>query len=460
MLSEVEREAAERGREAERIRNERDSAAREAEKAQAKVRKLQQQARADYEDSLDDLDQQRHQFAHLLGLPLSEIANRTKGMNPAFHRNYEALMVEKGEFVVAARAFKELALRLADQLGVSHAEVLTQYEELKLDVIAKKLPADHVANLVGGSEVRAEAIKARILAAWEKFRQDYAKWTDSGHIYQVLSTTPPSWGIAVSQWKELARRGSTKARLNLAVDLQYGLYQYQDFAAAESELTALEAEGEPKAAFQLYKLYTDPGNPGRNDDKAEYYLNRALTKADPRADDALASRREQIAQAEAKQREALLKQQYKAEQAALLEQALIVRESVFPAELFELIKGRDYYWESALHDLHKCVLKFEVSHVKNHGTFFNPNRQGSLSLWVTNPNKRDVHLSFNKHKERYKRPSLRAERCKAGETTRLWLGNYPVGTTVETLKLEVYYDINRQRYVDAVYIPMTPVIVR
>lgn len=462
LLSEVEREAAERGREADHLRNERDSAAREAEEAQAKVRKLQQQARVDYEDSLDDLEQQRHQFAHLLGLPLSEIAARTKGMNPAFHRNYEALMVDKGEFVVATKAYKELALRLADKLGVPHADVLAEYETLKLDVIAKKLPADHVANLVGGSEARAEAIKTRIHAAWEKVSADYKQWVNAGYFYHILPTAPSSWGIAVCQWKELARSGSSEARLNLAVDLQFGLYQYQDFVAAEAELTALESEGELKAAFHLYKLYTDPSNPGRNEEKAEHYLNRALAKGDPRADDALARRREQVARDEARRCEEELRQQFKAEQAGLLEQARIVREGAFPTELFELIKGRDYYWEPSMHALHKCALKFEVSHVRNHGTFFSPNRQGTLSLWVTNPGKEAVHLSFNKHKEQYsgKRSSLRGERCEAGKTTRLWLGHYPVGTTIETLELEVYHDVNYQKYEYAVYILPKPVIVR
>lgn len=457
LLSEVEREAAERGREAEHLRSERESAAREAEEAQAKVRKLQQQARVDYEDSLDDLEQQRHQFAHLLGLPLSEIATRTQGMNPAFQRNYEALLVEKDEHVVAAKAFKEISFRLADKLGMPYAEVLAQHEELKSDVIAKTLPPEHLTNLVGGSEVRADAIKARIRAARDKVRTNYAKWVDAGYYYHLLTEAPTTWGIAYYQWKELARGGSRQARFNLAVDCQYGIYQLRDYARAESELKALDEEGEPKAAFQLHALYADSDNPGRDDEKAEQYLNRALATGDVRAAQAQARRHDEAARNEEKRRQEELEKQYKAEEEGLFEQARVVREGVFPTELFELIKGRGYHWETSLLALHRCVLKFEVSHVGNHGTFFSPDRRGSVSLWVTNPNKEAVHLSANKHKG----TRLRSEWVNAGETKRIWLGNrYPIGTTLQTLDLEVYYDVNGQRYKSAVYIPLTPVIVR
>lgn len=463
IADEVQRQAQERASEAERERSR--SAEREQQARQEKERaeKIARQAKANYDDALDDLDDLRSQYARLLGRPLKEIAAVTGNLNPAFKKNYDALMLDTADWALSQKANRELAIRLGTRLGMTVEEVTEMAMEIRDDVLNERNPAEHMTN--ASDENLIVAYKAELnklkLSREAAVQKRYQERVASGVIYDLLDSPPKHSVHAVKVWKRLAVEGVREAQLNLgfAYFAAYGMLPYDSMKADEWLQKAL-AQGDPRAPYQLYELYSQSRNPNRDQQKAEVFLEQALALSDPRAAAVRDARQEELVRQEKARQLEVARAGWLEEEPALLQQLAVIREGEYPKEVFDRIEERGYSWFHTVRSLHTMILTVVEYEETNRGSWLLPKWIISLKLSGTLPkfngNYCNVSFSVADSQNRFVNITLESE-----ENRWRYFNNVEAGTTFDkfALRIEIGTKDNRTQH-DLTYIPKKPIVIK
>jgi uncharacterized small protein (DUF1192 family) len=140
----------------------------EVEQQQKKAKRAQQEA--------DDLDlevthlsqtvkilrDEVQRLNELFNQPLSEIAKQ----HPGFAKLYEEQMLKLGEWMVSEKAFKEVAIELGHNQGLSSEQILKKVSMKEADVLNNRNNPAHNTNIKGSKVItpeRAEKLKETML---------------------------------------------------------------------------------------------------------------------------------------------------------------------------------------------------------------------------------------------------------------------------------------------------------
>lgn len=462
IAGETQRQAEQANRSAEQAKSERDAAERRAQKERSRADALVRKSHEDHESALDNLRTLRRNFIWLLGLPLEEIANRSGGLNPAFRKNYEELMLLLGERIVSQKAFKELSIRLGSKLGLSLEEVLVMAQDCKEDVISNRNLVEHNSNASDSMYTRGkeDALRTKITAGYQSNVDWYKRRVANGEIYDLLDTPPIHLAAMIQAWKRLAAQGSREAQLNLGLAYLNKWQVQLDFERAEDLLHEALKQQEPKACYELYRYYLKQDNPRRDSDKSKHYLKLAAANNDQRAVAAAEAVKQEEIRQEVLRTEEALQRPWLEEELGLLEQLSVIREDEFPQELFDKIQGRGYEWEPNLKLLHTLTLTPIISKSTNEGTWLRPNR----TAWISIEGRfKEGDLSgktvyvwsefYNRFENAF---------CRADKPGTINLGKYPLGTVIEKLTLEhsVGIEYGRSRMtIKLTFVPRHPFVV-
>jgi vacuolar-type H+-ATPase subunit I/STV1 len=114
----------------------------------------------DLEQTVAILRKEVLKLNELLSLPLNQIAQYHK----EFAQNYEDQMIKQAEWMVSQKAFKELAIELGAEKGLSVEEVIKIANDKKLDVLNNNNNSEHGTNANGVTTIenRVDILKEKI----------------------------------------------------------------------------------------------------------------------------------------------------------------------------------------------------------------------------------------------------------------------------------------------------------
>ncbi|MDP1521665.1 MAG: hypothetical protein Q8M10_00775 [Methylotenera sp.] len=137
------------GTEADNLQREKEKARREKEELAEQQQRDQarQSSNVNYlQAKLSDAEKEIEYYKNLLTKPMLEIAK----VNQDFEKTYQEQQIILGEWMVSQRAFKELAIKLGIEAGMTKDDVMKSHSENKEKVLNNQ--TEHGNNFVNSNE--------------------------------------------------------------------------------------------------------------------------------------------------------------------------------------------------------------------------------------------------------------------------------------------------------------------
>lgn len=209
------------------------------------------------------------QLFNLLKQPMDVIAQR----NRFFAQTYEASQQELADIRVRELAYKELAIQLGSQVGMSRANVLRKSTAMHVDVLENRFAEENGTNANVSPVLRRRG--AGMLKQMEADKQAFIENYNSlvnGQFYKLLDGDLQSWTQVFEDTLTLARQGNVDAQHNVGYFLHYGKGVTANADHAEGWYAKAHAAGEPRSTLKLHRLYGSRSEGKYNEQKAEEYL--------------------------------------------------------------------------------------------------------------------------------------------------------------------------------------------
>ncbi len=365
---------------------------------------------------------------------LEDAQNKMKSMEEElekFKADFEDRKLRFAMSVIAQRAFMELAIQYGKQLGKNSFEVKKEGYKKEVDVLENKHNAINQTNATPLMSSMYEKLIESINCRHYVFQNECIPLVLEGKIHVLGDEQYTYWFEALSDWLTLAKEGNKEAQHNVVecfsngygtdVDLKQAEYwkqrlngkSHEDIIGEDLQVQELEIK-EVEQEVDIFIEKKDLLDPQNKDDIPKN--NELLEKIS-------------IEKAEIFEKLRMINIGYP--QPAHYLSRLMSLEKEDSADFTEKVN----FYGSAL-CLHHSDFIFEISNIKNHGSFLRSDKRGDLTMTIVNHSDWEPDFFIKIEDESGRKTRTRYKVVK-GETSGIkLLVSHKVGTKIKCIEFE------------------------
>jgi hypothetical protein len=365
---------------------------------------------------------------------LEDAQNKMRSMEEElekFKADFEDRKLKFAMSIIDQRAFMELAIQYGRQLGKNSFEVKKEGYKKEIDVLENKHEAIHQTNATPLMSSMYEKLIESINCRHYVFQNECIPLVLEGKIHVLGDEQYTYWFEALSDWLNLAKDGNKEAQQNIIECFANGYGTDVDLNQAEYWKQRLEGKSHEDIMGKDIKKQVLESNESNQEIKniiEEKELLEQKTNEDINQDKEFL---EKINAEKLEIFEKLRMINVGYPQSSHYLSRLMSLEKEDKAEFSEKVN----FYGSAL-CLHHADFIFEVSNIKNHGSFLRSDKRGDLTMTIVNNSDWEPDFFIKIEDESGRKTRTRYKVVK-GETSGIkLLTAHKIGTKIKCIEFE------------------------